>query len=379
MTIMNASIDPLGYRTQSEIFNELDSTIESAIYKKGWYNRIARGYDALGEQKGRCAETAAVVSSFAATVLMGSILFCSVWGAYEMYKDVFIALGDGERPPANIGHAGEWTAEAIIYTYFYVRQLHKVAAEGDYHKVNKIFLKTFQTETIDSSHFPKVYHYILQTTKKLTQGCLIPRSLFNNTINSINLMSTCDSIKDEELAEEVNHFERLKEIFEDVQKDLNRVLSTKNFFRRSWEGIKSVHKSHGKIGILAATVTGVVLPVILTFQSISSLFGTGFLIDDLANNGADISVIGHIGEWPVNFIGFNYFAYQLNVWSITSEGDLVLAKEVIQSHLNEHGDELEESLRNIFIRTGNGELENLASKCMFTSVPSSYLLKESDA
>ncbi len=379
MTIENGSMDSSEIMNGGIDFDELDRAIEDAVHNKNWFGRVARGYDAFGEQKGRCAETTAIVSSFVATLLVGGVVFTSVWGAYVMFKDAVIYLNNGERPAADVGHAGEWSAQVLIYMYFYFRQLHKVAAEGDHHQVNKIFMNTFKNLEISSDDLPAAYHYVLQTTKSLTRGGVIHRSLFTNTARSIELVADCAKKDDLEAPLEVDNLSRVKDIFDEIQRDLDRVLGTRNFFRRSWEGVKSIHRSHGKTGVIAAAVTGVALPLLLGFQSALSVIGTAFVIDDFANHDEEISVIGHVGEWPVNALAFAYMAYKLNEWSITSEGDLVLAKEVIQSHLNTHSGELEESFRNLFIQTGNDELHHLASKCMFTSVPSTYLLKENNA
>lgn len=375
MTVESDSMDSVIVNVGFD-FEELDRAIEGAVHNRNWFGRVARGYDALGEQKGRCAETAAVVASFVGTLLVGGVLFASAWGAYEMFKECIIYLDNSERPTANIGHAGEWSAQVLIYTYFYFRQLHKVAGEGDYHEINKLFMKTLKGYGHSVSDLPAIYHYVLQTTKSLTRGGVIRRSLFTNTAKSIELVTETQEKGDLEAPKEVDHLLRVKEIFDEIQRELDRVLATRNFFRRSWEGLKSIHRSHGAMGVITAGVTGVALPLLLGFQSVLSVIGTGFVIDDLANHDEDISVIGHVGEWPVNAVAFAYMAYKLNEWSITSEGDLVLAREVIQSHLNKHSGELEESFRNLFIQTGNDELYHLASKCMFTSVPSTFLLRE---
>lgn len=358
-------------RNVQDLILYFDTQLQKQIHKKNWFWRVARGYDTFGP----CKEVAAVVSSFAGTLFVGGVIFCSAWGSYEMFKACIIALINGERPPADIGHASEWSAQVVLYFYFYIRQLHKIAAEGDYQKMQKIFLKNLDEIECSPADYVELYQYLLQTTSEISRGPIFARSAFKNRVNTIKVIENVQVLENEEELT-IPDFSVLREISQEVIKDIEKAKSSKNIFQRSWEGIKSVTKSHGITGSLTAIVTGVAIPAFLGFQSILSFVGTGFAIEDIAKHDEEVAVIGHVGEWPINGFAFAIMAYFLARWSILGEGDLVLCKKILEKHLSKIEDS---ELRKRYIQASNEELTQLASKCMFSSAPSSYLLKENYA
>jgi len=343
--------------------NRIDFQIDTEVLGKFWLTRLVRGFQACGEKRGRCYEIALVVGSIATTVLLGTVTVCSAYGAYFMFEESVLGLMDDGDVPANIGHGGEWSAQVILYIYFYLKAVHKIVREGDFAKIEKVYANSLQSKK--RFDFEAVQSEIEKTLQIFGTNCFLPKKIYSIKLASFNILES--AIQDESYIPSIK--KTVTEVYQNIQHDIDSALTLKHYLKRSWVGFKSIGRNQGRMSQLTALVTGVCVPAFLGAQAVFSFMGTAIMLDDLINEGADLSVIGHLGEWPVNGVAFTYLAALMNHWAITSHGDYEIVKNILQDAIAAHKDE---SYYDELLQTADEELKLLASKCMFTQYPQHF-------
>lgn len=362
-----------------EIALQLDSPSKNnEIYKETlgrfWLGRLVKGVHSVGDQKGRMLETALIIAGIIATGVFGASVYFSSEGFVLSFKEAYDAIQSGLPVPSIIGHAGEWSSQVIIYSFVFFLELKQVVREGDYNALKATYRKLIQNLSPETC-LKTFYQNLKVNLKGIGPHCFLSKNIFQSQLDALRLM---EELKQDTGNSELEEDRVLADILRNIEAKVKKNTGFRNYFSRLYKGLKSIKESHGGLVQLAASVTGLVLPVFLSFQSFLSFAGAGLVANEVINEEQESSVIGHIGEWPVNGITFAFMAKYFHSWAILSQGDLMFLREAIHTQLKEMAGDKE---RNYSLKTiqrlkdlSNEELDRRASKCMFGLLPSQYRL-----
>lgn len=361
--------------TQS--FNQ---TLFKASLNRFWPVRLFKGIHAFGDQRGRVAEVALIIAGIIGTGVFGASVYFSSEGSALIFKDAYDSIVSGLGVPSQIGHAGEWSSQVIIYTLVFFQEIKKVVREGDY-KMLKSSYRNFLKDISDKKDLENIpteidwkdfYQNLKINLNVIGPQCILPKNSLKNHLTAIRLMEELPQAMDLEMAED----RLLKQALVNVKADCDTHLKSKNYFKRLWQGLKSINQCHGRVVQVASALTGFVLPLFLSFQSFLSFVGSALVAKEVLEGVQSLSVIGHVGEWPANGLMFAYMANYFHDWSLLDQGDFVIVYKILQDHLGrlqdpENGNQ---RLYQRFREVANHELQRRASQCMFAVLPSQYRL-----
>ena len=364
--------------TPPESYQKTIKSFEDSLYpqslNKIWLGRVVKGIHEIGVKKGKCVETALIITGIFATALMGSALYFSAEGAVLMFKDSYEKIINQERVPAQIGHAGEWSSQIILYLFVYFIELRKIIREADFAHLKKTYLEFIKTLPAGVS-IKTFYKTLNQNFELIGMQAFLTKNSLKTRLLTIQLMQDFEVNNSEPSNLEKDR--ALEQFFRAMHRDLKKNLESSQYFKKLKKGISSISKVHGRLAQIGALATGILLPGVLFFDSFLSVAGTALVADDIVNYGEDLAAIGHAGEWPVNALTLAVMAFYLHHWSLTSIGELFIAREVIKKHLKElnpfenfEGGNL--ILYNYARKLCNHFLDELVSKCMFTILPNQY-------
>ena len=134
----------------------------------------------FGKKKGKWANLALIISAITGTALFGASIYYSAEGTYHLCKVVIKALDNGDRIPSIIGHVGEWSAQVLLYTYIYAREMRQIKREGDYWKIKSIYQNAIQNAIENQPNFncSKLYLHIERTLSAFGHQCFLTKNIF---------------------------------------------------------------------------------------------------------------------------------------------------------------------------------------------------------
>lgn len=361
---MSASVDLVVIEEPAiDPIRDLDLRLKEEVIEASWLGRIWRGVTAVGEERGRWAQTAVIVAALGGTLMLVFSVGTSAVGSYKMFEEACLALKQGHHFPSNIGHAGGWAAQVLLYPYIYFGELSAVTAQGDLQKTLQIYREVLVNQPPEE--IARIARHHEEILSDLGPRCLIPKYTMRQTLIRRDLL--IEKI-------DIGRLERIASIFEDIGAQLKAALGSRYFVRRNLVGWKCVGEENGRLTQSAAMITGLIIPLFLVLQSFFMFTGVIILSKDLITGREPLDPIGHLGEWSPDAVGLIYMAKQLNKWSLTSYGDLAITREILSRNIAPFREDEDRLLYPKLVKLANEELKRVASQCMFSSIPSSYLL-----
>ncbi len=341
-----------------------------------WLGRIITGIHAVGDKKGRVAETAFVIVGIIGTMVFGSAVYFSAEGSYYLFEQTYTALNNSSRVPSQIGHAGEWSSQVIIYSFFFFMEIKKIVRESDYKNLKRTITEWLPSHA-NQVDMNLLYQMVERNLYALGAECFYPKNALSQRLSAIQIMDNVDTSQFP--CQRLDTDRQLKKLLKQMHQEIKQELGLRNYFKRAWRGITGIGQDHGRVAQIGAVVTGVALPLFLGFQSLLSFVGAGLVADEVIHETVAPEIVGHIGEWPANGITFAFMAQYIHNLAILKPGDLYIAREVFLRHLAIL-DPLENmasgniNLYNRARKVVNAELERIAKTSIYALYPTQYMI-----
>src|SRR3990167_3703493 len=130
---MSYSTSSLNVTSPSASSFRLEEALIDDTRSRSFLGRVWIGLQRLEEEHGSCAGLATKVATFISSGVCFVSVYFSADGAIQILDSTFAAIKAKERLPIDVGHGGEWSAQVLLYLFFYIEEMGKLMREGDWH------------------------------------------------------------------------------------------------------------------------------------------------------------------------------------------------------------------------------------------------------